>query len=518
MLIGLRDSLILGLCIVLHLTYRYRRRALLPLPPGPSRWPLVGNTFSIPLVHPHHFYKHLGERLGSKMIYLEAMGQSILVINDIEIAQELLGRRSALYSSRPHFRMITEVADFNHIFALMPYGDDWRVRRRIFQQHFSERNLPRIQEREVEFVRKGLLPNILTSPNEFHDHIRHCIGGLSTSMTYGLPAKRRNDPLMHFAEKTFTTVNHALAPGNFFVNIFGPLKYLPSWMPGAGFKKVAKEIRERLTRLMDDPYQEALQRIDDGTAVMSFVSESLDRCRDQPDFELQAQYTKQTAVQVFGAFFETTVAVVMTFILTMLKNPEIQRRAQYELDMVIGPDRLPEFSDIPQLPYLSAVIREVLRWNPIGPLGVPHRTSDEDVFMGYYIPKGCTVMANAYAMLHDEEVFSDPSEFKPERFLKNGVLRDDIPNPETIATFGFGRRVCPGAHIALSTLYISAASILCLFDIQPALDANGKIIDVVPEFTASITSEPLSFKCKLTPRQGKDVEDLLRDYMGFETI
>ncbi|KXN85009.1 Fumitremorgin C synthase [Leucoagaricus sp. SymC.cos] len=143
-----------------------------------------------------------------------------------------------------------------------------------------------------------------------------------------------------------------------------------------------------------------------------------------------------------------------------------------------------------------------VRWNPIVPMGVPHMTNDEDVYKGYYIPKNCTIMANTYAMLHDEEVFLDPMEFKPERFIDDdGGIREDLPDPESIATFGFGRRVCPGAHIARSALYLTAASLLYLFDISPALDDRSKPILVTPKFTAaSITSAPLPFPCKFNER------------------
>jgi hypothetical protein len=112
-----RDVLILGACVVTHLLYRFRRRTLLQYPPGPARWPIIGNTLIIPLTNAHRFYKDLSKKLGefhwnssrapraypdvgSKILYLEALGQSIIVINDITIAQDLLEKRSALYSSR----------------------------------------------------------------------------------------------------------------------------------------------------------------------------------------------------------------------------------------------------------------------------------------------------------------------------------------------------------------------------------------------------------------------------------
>ncbi|KAF9442470.1 cytochrome P450, partial [Macrolepiota fuliginosa MF-IS2] len=247
-----------------------------------------------------------------------------------------------------------------------------------------------------------------------------------------------------------------------------------------------------------------------------FVLENLERTRHTEDYHTQHKITKQVAAQIYAAASETTSTAIMTFILAMLLYPDVQRKAQQELDSIIGSDRLPDFSDKPSLPYLSAILKEVLRWNPIAPMGVPHLTTDEDVYEGYHIPKGCTIVANAYAMLHDENVFPNPTEFRPERFIKNG---NDLPDPESVATFGFGRRICPGSHVALAMLYIAAASILTIFDIFPALDEEGNPIEVAPEFLpASLISEPLPFPCKFTPRQGKDVESLLKEYLSAEVI
>ncbi|KAF5348522.1 hypothetical protein D9756_009684 [Leucocoprinus leucothites] len=518
--ISIREVLVLSLCLAVHLSYRKHRRRLLPLPPGPFVWPIVGNAFIIPLTYVHRFYKNMGDKLGSKILYLEAVGRPIIVLNDVDMARDLLEKRSALYSSRPVSPMINDVIGCNYSFVLFPYGDEWRSHRRAFQQHLSEKHLPQIQERVLEFVRKGLLASLASGSDNLHDHVRNTIGGLSVSMTYGLPVQRQNDPLVHFAAEEFIALAGAAAPGKYLVNVFAPLKYIPGWMPGAGFQRRAKEISKRLDRLLEEPYQATIKQMEDGIAPPSFVADALEQSSKSSDYEIQAQCIKQAAWQIFGALSETTIAAVMTLFLAMLLHPDVQLKAQEELDSVVGPDRLPEFSDMPHLTFFSAIVKEVLRWNPIVPSGVPHMTTEEDVYMGYYIPKDCIIMANAYAMLHDEAVFPEPEKFIPERFMnQDGSIRRDLPDPEFIATFGFGRRICPGAHIARSTLTIAAASFLYLFDISPALDVDGKPINVKPEFApASITSEPLPFPCKVTPRSGKDVHDLLKDVSGTDPI
>ncbi|KAF9449659.1 cytochrome P450 [Macrolepiota fuliginosa MF-IS2] len=514
-----RDLLFVSACLLTHFIYRYRRRTVLPLPPGLLRWPILGNALSIPATYGHRFYKALGTKLGSKIIYLEALGQSIIVLNDAQMAKDLLEKRSALYSSRPHLNMIMDVIGINHLFSVMPYGDEWRNHRRLFQQYFSPKYIGREQAKGLEFVRKGLLPNLYQSPQDFLEHVRSCIGGFATSITYGLPIRRSHDPTVEFSEKAFSILTEAATPGRFVVDIMPSLKHVPEWVPGASFKILAREWRAILLRVRDEPYQATLAAIEDGSAPESFVSESLARHSDRSDYELQALHTKQAATQLYGAGSETTVAAALTFVLAMLKYPEVQKKAQREIDSIVGQDRLPDFSDQQHLPYLSAVLKEVIRWNPIVPLGVPHRTTEEDVYNGYYIPRGSIIIANTFAMLQDEAIFPNPEDFNPDRFLKDGSINTEVPDPEVYATFGFGRRICPGAHIGLSTLYIVSVSMLSLFDISPEIDPNGNPIQVVPEFKpASITSDPLPFQCKITPREGRDVEVLLKEFMDTEVI
>jgi cytochrome P450 len=153
----------------------------------------------------------------------------------------------------------------------------------------------------------------------------------------------------------------------------------------------------------------------------------------------------------------------------MLYFPDVQAKAQAEIDRVVGTERLPSFDDRAELPYIQAIVLEVLRWRLITPLALPHVPVADEVFNGYWIPSGTIVMANAWyaswhispgsgscsmsrnrAMLHDPEVYSDPDEFKPERFLKTNAdgayeLDPTVLDPRTIA-FGFGRR-CLSFHL-----------------------------------------------------------------------
>ena len=115
------------------------------------------------------------------------------------------------------------------------------------------------------------------------------------------------------------------------------------------------------------------------------------------------------------------------------------KKAQDELDRVVGKGELPKFSDKDNLPYIGALVKEVLRWNPPSPISIPTRSMQDDVYRGYLIPAGATVIQNVWAIFRDPNIYPDPETFNPDRFLKDGKINPLVFDPEERA-FGAGRR------------------------------------------------------------------------------
>jgi len=197
---------------------------------------------------------------------------------------------------------------------------------------------------------------------------------------------------------------------------------------------------------------------------------------------------------MYSAGAETTWSTMSTFVFAMLLYPGCQTKAHKEIRAVIGPDRLPEFSDRNSLPYVESILRETLRWHEAAPLGVPHRSLEDDVYNEMFIPKGSLVISNIRAMHLDESVYHNPRDFNPLRFLQQPEGNGE---PYPIETFGFGRRICPGQHLADASLWIAIASILAVFDILPI---DGEDIDPDRPWDNGITSKPPSYRCGFVPR------------------
>jgi len=211
---------------------------------------------------------------------------------------------------------------------------------------------------------------------------------------------------------------------------------------------------------------------------------------------------------------DTILAVMTRFVFNMIMHPEIQRRAQEEIDALTGGRRLPTTDDKASLPYIDALIQEALRWNVIGPFAIPHRVVQDDEYRGYIIPKGSIVISNLWTISRDPEHYPDPDEFKPERFLK--ADSGNQPMDPRLYVFGIGRRNCVGRYFVDVALYTVIVTLLATFTISKPLDENGG--EYVPEikFFGDTIREVEPFEARIRPRSAQ-VPQLLRESLSGGT-
>ncbi|KAJ7671830.1 cytochrome P450 [Mycena rosella] len=509
-----------GLVIIF---YWGRNRSKLPLPPGPRKLPILGNLLDMPPDSPWKTYLRWSKEFDSDIIHVNVAGTSIIVLHSMEAIRDLLDRRASRYSDRPRAPMLNDLmgwADFAFGFMDHGYhvdrgsiGDRWRSHRKMFHETFHI-GAARKFNHQVRAATHDLLRRVLQNPNEMMGHFRHLAGALIMNVTYGIEVQASNDPYIKLAEEpcmgcqSRVSREHSLFTKlMYYQDIIPALKYVPSWFPGADFQRKATQWRTVTSELVEVPFREAKRNIAAGTAPSSFISLNLppDECQGK-EREAKEQDVKQTAGATYAAGSDTTVSAMGTFVLAMIKSPEAQKKAQAELDRVIGHGRLPDFADEPALPYLSAVVKEVLRWENVAPIGIPHRLSDgeDDEYKGYRIPAGSIVIGNTWFAM-SFKMYPDPESFIPERFLRDGKLDPDVRDPET-AAFGYGRRICPGRHIASTSLWITIASVLATMEITKAVDENGKELEPSYEYFSALVFSPLPFKCTITPRSQQAVD------------
>ncbi|KAG6827831.1 hypothetical protein H0H92_010318 [Tricholoma furcatifolium] len=291
-------------------------------------------------------------------------------------------------------------------------------------------------------------------------------------------------------ERTVDMLSNSFFPGAQAVNALPFLKYLPAWFPGAGFQTYAKNCKVLTDEMQNWPIRYVKEKMDAGLEV-SGLTATLLREKDNVDARFDREEDiKGVAATTFAAGADTTVSALETFMYTMVVNLEVQRKAQEEIDTVVGKNRLPNFSDRPSMPYVEAVYREVMRWSPVTPLGVAHATSEDDIYNGYFIPKESL---NYRAMSRNELRYPEPESFRPERFFdENGTLNDD----DTVLSFGFGRRLSALFH----AVWLVIAATLATFNIRKAKDEHGKEVPVDDSYSNGLVCHKLPFKCSITPR------------------
>ncbi|KIK56942.1 hypothetical protein GYMLUDRAFT_75964 [Collybiopsis luxurians FD-317 M1] len=482
---------------------------LKPLP-GPKGFPFIGNALSMPRAQEHKVFKEWGNIYGD-IFKVSVFGRTVVIVNSFDIAIELMEKRGAIYSSRPRLIMAGEWMGFNETYALMPYNDRLRASRRLAHHTLcaqaikSKANVP--EEESERWLRR-----LLDDPKDWKQSVAEVNGAVTTKIVYGYQTGGKRDPMVHNLEVALHAFSLAIAPGAHLVDFFPSLRKVPFWLfPFKGIKELANHGREALMYGTNSSWAFVENQIAGGIARPSMALDTLDLIkneRNKKTSEDMANVAKWTASATAGGGAHTPVSALMFWILSMVAHPHVQKKAQEELDRVVGRDRLPTLNDRPDLPYIEAVIKEVLRWHPVNPCGIAHATTEDDEYEGMFIAKGTTVILNQWAMLHDPDVYGlDTDKFIPERFLgETPADRVRAGNPWSIA-FGFGRRTCPGQNLASLMLFCFISKCLATFNVKRPVDPQtGTEYDPPVDAAPGNVSFPVEFDCTFAVRDQKAVD------------
>ncbi|KAH8818893.1 cytochrome P450 [Flagelloscypha sp. PMI_526] len=477
------------------------------LPPGPIRYPFFGNLFQIPKTDAHFVFYDWAQKYYGPMIYLKVFGRNMLVLNGIDVMIDLLEKNSDLYSSRPRSVMAGELVGRNDTAVLFhKYTSRLREARQILHSWMNPRATIRLWQ-EFELNSLTLMDMLLDDPKGFQTHIRSQTGSMILKLTYGITTIRHNDPDLAMAEGVAKITAEGLKLGRWLVDFFPVLKYVPSWIPGAGFQRWAAQSREHVNLFVKKPYDYALDPSRDATSSWVAARRQHEKETGRPEKNQGALLS--AAASVYAGGIETTAGAIRMFILMMIRHPDIQARCQAEIDDVVGHSRLPTLEDWDKLPYLKLVITETIRMSPVATFAV-HSADVDTEFRGYHIPAGTWIMGNFISITRDENVYKDAAHFNPDRYTK-GHGPNNTGEPDlTRWLFGFGRRVCPGRDYALAVITINAMNLLWGFNAIPVTSPTGE--PRVPEVEFIITHLSLlaPYDADLVPRSSEKAQ-LIKD-------
>ncbi|PAV15317.1 cytochrome P450 [Pyrrhoderma noxium] len=429
--------------------------------------------------------------------HLRVFGRSYIYLNDYQTMVDLFEKRGNIYSSRPHLVM-NDLQGWNEwSITMLPYGPELRRSRQKLHQFLQQSVIPDYHPLLAQSTYR-LAELLLRNPNSFVDIVKFSAADLITRVTYGYKATGLSDPIISTAEEGMKAFSDA--QGFYLVNEIPWLQYLPSWLPGMNFLKVAKDGYEKSMAMYKNPYEMFKNNLETGVGYSSISAKLLESLREKNGKVSQANedFTAKVSSTIYAGGADTTVSALLTFILAMVLNPEVQRRAQKEIDDIIGRNALPTFADLPNLKYVDAIRKECLRWQSVVSTSTPHIVTKDDGINGYFIPANSIIIGNIWAILRDPVEYPDPDKFIPERFITEEGGKSPL-DPEKIV-FSVGRRICPGRHFAENSLFIDIATILATCNIERAIDSQGSPIIPVAEYIKQFIRHPVPFKCSITPR------------------
>ncbi|KAI0655744.1 cytochrome P450 [Cubamyces menziesii] len=493
-------------------TKTYKRR----YPPGPLAIPVLGNVHQLPADYQQRKLAEWGRQYGD-VVFARFFRTPAIVLNSREAAVDLLEKRSAKYSDRPRFILLSEIMGWDSVLNNLPYGDRFRKHRKWLQDAFVSKPMlaayQPIQRRETYTLLSGLCD----TPELFMDHIKRWAAAAIMEIAYGHRVNSIEDKFIELAERTTVETVKAGSPGSMLVDFFPILKGIPLWAPGSGFKHRAYYVRGLIRQTLDTPFDMVKRALNAGTAAPSFTATLLEEATANGTLTpAHEDDIKGAAGVIYTAGTDTTVTALKTFILAMVLHPDVFKKAQAEIDRVVGADRLPDWEDRENLPYLDCIVREVLRWNAPVPLGVPHRVQADDVYRGYDIPEGAMIIPNIWWMTNNPDIYPNPDKFDPDRFLYMSPEEADRTDPRHVV-FGFGRRICPGQAFAEAGIWLAAANIIATMDITFAQDNLGR--PLVPEaaFISGFVSHPKDFTCSFRARSSR-VRELVANMSSTDML
>jgi hypothetical protein len=463
------------------------------------------------------------------------LGRLYVLVHDQQLAHDILFKQSAKSSERPWAEFAFSMCGLNEFMAA-PYDGDFRFRRKLMHQQLGTAKLVAEFDDIQQAEAKRFLMRVLDRPDATLKHLQQLVwhpckktqnsvanlvlllfsystmATIILSMTYGYSVGQESgDPLVKLIERMTENLVKATAPWP--VDFIPALKFLPEWLPGARFKRSARSWKKINLSVVNIPYFFTRKQMEHGTHRPSYVSRLVESYQgNKTDSQLDANdeaAIKRTAAAMYVGGADTTVTVLTTLIMAMMLFPEAQRRAQQEIDDLVGSEgRLPTMADKMNLPYTAAMVKECFRWSPVAPMGIPHAMSADAICGGYLVPKGAVVIPMIWWFLHDPAMYATPDLFQPERYLEP---RNE-PDPTII--FGYGRRVCPGRYFAEANVFLMASQLLACFNIRKRTDARGVEIEPVLDVLPGLHSHLKEFAYRVEPRSAKHAEMIRRAQHG----
>ncbi|KAB1220497.1 Cytochrome P450 82C4 [Morella rubra] len=455
------------------------RRSLPPQADG--AWPVIGHLHLLGGEPIQIILGKIADKCGP--IFTLRLGvHRTLVVSSPEMAKECLGTNDKAFANRPIGLAAEHMAYDSAVFVFSPYNSYLRQMRKIATHSFLSNHrletLKNLRESEVNASIKEI-HKLWIKNDKVLVEMNRWFGFISLNVILTIVVGKRFPWAATKDEMSEGADQYRKAFRDFFqligtATVSDALPYL-RWLDVGGHERAMKKTAKRLDDVVDRWLQEHKHRTlisDEAKGPEDFMDVMLSMVRDYED---TSKYdadtvTKATCLAIVLGATDTTAIQLTWAVALLLNNREALKKAQQELDLQVGREREVKESDVKNLVYLQAVVKETMRLYPSAPLLIPHESSEDCTIAGYHVPAGTRLFVNVSKIHRDPNVWSDPNEFRPERFLTTSRRMLTLGANFEYLPFGSGRRVCPGISFALHVMHLTLANLLHAFEITTPFD------------------------------------------------
>lgn len=505
---------IIPLCLFLFGFSKFVHSKTKEAPIAEGAWPILGHlSLFSGTQSPHRVLGTLADKYGP-LFTIKLGYKRALILNNWEMAKECFTTHDMVVSSRPKLVATKHLGYNGAMFGLGPYGPYWRQLRKIVTlEVLTNRRIEQQQHVRVSEVRasiKELFDVWSTKNNDSYSsnyvlvELDQWFTHLTFNMVLRMVVGKRYFGLITSSEEDESKI--CVKALKKLMHLFGVITVVDvipclNFFDFGGCVKAMKETSKELDKIVDEWLKEhrhertnLVEKVDDqgNQDIMDVLLSLLDGTTIE-GFDGDT-IIKATILTLFAGGSDTT-SVTLTWALCLLLNsPLVMEKAKEELDAQIGKERCVRESDINKLTYLQAIVKETLRLYPPAPLSGPREFSENCTLGGYHVIKGTRLITNLWRINTDPNIWPDPLEFKPERFLTTHKDVDVRGSNFVLLPFGSGRRICPGISLGLQMLHFILASFLHSFDI---LNPTPELVDMSESFGLTNTkATPLKILIK----------------------
>ncbi|XP_061352750.1 flavonoid 3',5'-hydroxylase 2-like [Gastrolobium bilobum] len=459
----------IAVSILIFLITRFSFRSLLKnqhrkLPPGPRGWPVLG---ALPLMGsmPHVTLSKMAKKYGPVM-YLKMGTNSMVVASTPAAARAFLKTLDQNFSNRPPNAGATHLAYDAQDMVFADYGSRWKLLRKLSNLHMlggkALDDWAQVRDQEMGYMLRAMYD--CSKKGE--------AVGVAEMLTYAMAnmigqviLSRRVFESKGSESNEFKDMVVELMTSAGYFNIGD---FIPSlaWLDLQGIERGMKILHKKFDLLLTKMIEEHAASSHKRKVKPDFLDVVMTHHRESSDGErLTLTNIKALLLNLFTAGTDTSSSIIEWALAEMLKNPRIMRRAHEEMDQVIGKQRRLQESDLQKLPYLQAICKETFRKHPSTPLNLPRISAEPCQVNDYYIPKNTRLSVNIWAIGRDPDVWDNPLDFNPERFLsgKNAKI-DPRGNDFELIPFGAGRRICAGTRMGIVLVHYILGTLVHSFE------------------------------------------------------